>query len=186
MNNSNSLSMAIYGVGFDTECFINDENNINMSNDHRFGYVLRKNGKLIKAIKRTNPNGKWADYQLGGRFGGFKLKLGKISPAAFKKDIDFTQFNVTYAVNKVFQWFAKHDIEGSCQEDPENSMLSTGKWSIVYLIILYLVCMTAIPKNLQVVFIEGKMHNEQNDLSIGTLYDKNYFLLKKSINIINS
>ena len=65
-------------------------------------------------------------------------------------------------------------------------MLSTGKWSIVYLIILYLVCMTAIPKNLQVVLIEGKMHNEQNDLSIGTLYDKNYFLLKKSINVINS
>ena len=119
MNNSNSLSMAIYGVGFDTECFINDENNINMSNDHRFGYVLRKNGKLIKAIKSTNSNGKWADYKIGGRFGGFKLKLGKISPAAFKKDIDFTQFNVTYAVNKVFQWFAKHDIEGSCQEDPE-------------------------------------------------------------------
>ena len=69
--------MAIYGVGFDTECFINDENNINMSNDHRSGYVLIKNGKVIKAIKRTNPNGKWADYQLGGRFGGFKLKLGK-------------------------------------------------------------------------------------------------------------
>ena len=28
------------------------------------------------------------------------------------------------------------------------------------------------------------MHNEQNDLSIGTLYGKNYLLLKESIKVI--
>ena len=58
MNNGDSLRKAIYGGGLDTECIINDENNINISDDHRFGYVLVKNGKVIKAIKRTNPNGK--------------------------------------------------------------------------------------------------------------------------------
>ena len=125
MSNGDSLRKAIYGVGLDTECITNDENNINISDDHRFGYVLVKNGKVIKAIKRTNPNGKWAGYQLGGRFDGFKLKLGKISPVAFKKDIDFTQFNVTYAVIKDSQWFSKEDIEGSSQEAGE-------KWRAKY------------------------------------------------------
>lgn len=58
---------------------------------HKYGYaVLNANGKLVKAIDRTNPNKKWDWYQLGGRWSGFLLqKDGRKVDSALKKDIDF-------------------------------------------------------------------------------------------------
>lgn len=45
--------------------------------EHKYGYAIVKDGKLIKAVNRTNPNRKWDWYQVGGRWSGFlKLKAG--------------------------------------------------------------------------------------------------------------
>lgn len=45
--------------------------------EHKYGYAIVKDGKLIKAVNRTNPNRKWDWYQVGGRWSGFlKLKPG--------------------------------------------------------------------------------------------------------------
>lgn len=52
-----------------------DESEIDRDGKHKYGYVLVKDGKIAKAIRRTNPNAKWAWYFLGGRWTGyFKLK----------------------------------------------------------------------------------------------------------------
>lgn len=55
-----------------------DESEIDRDGKHKYGYVLVKDGKIAKAIRRTNPNAKWDWYQLGGRWNGyFKLKTQK-------------------------------------------------------------------------------------------------------------
>lgn len=76
---------------------------------HKYGYAIVKDGQLIKAVKRTNPNKTWDWWQVGGRWAGFlKLKPGATgeygstglmgshaakgedrASQAFKKDIDF-------------------------------------------------------------------------------------------------
>ena len=37
---------------------------------HMYGYVVVKDGELIKAVKRTNPNLKWDSWCIGGRYQG--------------------------------------------------------------------------------------------------------------------
>jgi hypothetical protein len=45
--------------------------------EHKYGYAIVKDGKLIKAVNRTNPTYHWDWYQIGGRWSGFlKLKEG--------------------------------------------------------------------------------------------------------------
>lgn len=84
------------------------ESEVARDEDYKFGYAVVQDGKLIKAVDRTNPNKKWDFYQLGGRWTGFfALKpradgiLGRpglmTDPAApgradqaRKADIDFT------------------------------------------------------------------------------------------------
>ncbi len=56
---------------------VDDESKVEKVGDeckHKFGYAIVKDGKLIKAVNRTNPNRKWDWYQVGGRWSGF-LKL---------------------------------------------------------------------------------------------------------------
>jgi len=46
-------------------------------NNFEYGYAVVKDGKLIKAVKFTNPNAHWDWYVLGGRWTGcFPLKEG--------------------------------------------------------------------------------------------------------------
>ena len=45
--------------------------------DHKYGFAIVDNGKLVKAVQRTNKNAKWDWYQIGGRWTGFwKLRSG--------------------------------------------------------------------------------------------------------------
>lgn len=54
---------------------VTSEEEIDRDEEHKYGYVLVKDGKIVKAIRRTNPNAKWDWYVLGGRWNGyFKLK----------------------------------------------------------------------------------------------------------------
>lgn len=44
---------------------------------HKWGFAVVKDGALVKAVRRTNPNKKWDWYVVGGRWSGFlKLKAG--------------------------------------------------------------------------------------------------------------
>lgn len=69
---------------------VEDGCQIDKTNEHKYGYAIVKDGKLIKAVKRTNPNSKWDWYQLGGRWSNFfLLKDGDTTSIAKKKYIDF-------------------------------------------------------------------------------------------------
>ena len=51
---------------------------INRAGPHQYRYAhVTDDGKLIHAVKRTNPNAHWDWWKIGGRWAGcFKLKLG--------------------------------------------------------------------------------------------------------------
>lgn len=50
------------------------EDEVDREGDHQWGYAIVKDGELIKAVNRTNPNKKWDWWLIGGRWTGF-LKL---------------------------------------------------------------------------------------------------------------
>lgn len=41
--------------------------------EHKWGFAVVEDGKLVKVIKRTNPNAQWDWYVVGGRFQGMLL-----------------------------------------------------------------------------------------------------------------
>lgn len=56
---------------------VSDESEIDRSGPHKYGYAVVKDGQLVKAVDRTNPNAKWDWWLLGGRWTGyFQLKPG--------------------------------------------------------------------------------------------------------------
>ena len=59
------------------EDYVSGPKEINLGDTHKYGYAIVQDGKLIKAVDRTNPNAKWDWYQVGGRWTGFlKMKPG--------------------------------------------------------------------------------------------------------------
>lgn len=67
---------ALEYYGLDDK-IVGDESEVSRSEDHKYGYAVVVDGKLVKAVRRTNPNKKWDWYQLGGRWQGyFRLKPG--------------------------------------------------------------------------------------------------------------
>ena len=58
---------------------------------HKYGYAqLDEAGKIVKVIKRTNPNAKWDGYKEGGRWCGSLLtKDGYRVDSAQKGEVDF-------------------------------------------------------------------------------------------------
>lgn len=74
LKDGESLEDALdyYGLG---EKVVSDESDVDTSAEHKFGYAIVKDGKLVKAVDRTNPNKKWDWYVIGGRWGAqFPLK----------------------------------------------------------------------------------------------------------------
>lgn len=56
---------------------IEDEAQADRNDTHKYGFAVVKDGKLVKAINRTNPNKKWDWWQIGGRWcGRIRLKDG--------------------------------------------------------------------------------------------------------------
>ena len=68
-----------------------DESEIDFEGPCVYGYAIVKDGKLVKAIDRTNPNNKWDWWMIGGRWSGFFKatqdadQMDKSSPDAPKK-----------------------------------------------------------------------------------------------------
>lgn len=94
--------------GLIDERVVEDETEVERDGAHKYGFAVVRDGELIKAVNRTNPNKKWDWHELGGRWTGFfALKMGgagvsgrpglmtkaNIDPtradAALKRDIDF-------------------------------------------------------------------------------------------------
>jgi hypothetical protein len=67
--------LSCYGLKDKT---VTDEAQVDRDDAHKYGYALvDAEGKLIKAINRTNPNKTWDWWVVGGRWSGFlKLKPG--------------------------------------------------------------------------------------------------------------
>jgi hypothetical protein len=56
---------------------VSDLSEVEIQGEHRYGYAIVRDGELVKAVKRTNPNAKWDWWVLGGRWTGYlKLKEG--------------------------------------------------------------------------------------------------------------
>ncbi|ELO1960242.1 hypothetical protein QWO12_001041 [Escherichia coli] len=77
----------IYNLGDD--CIVSDESELDLNDQHKFGYAIVRDGALVKAVRRTNPNKQWDWYVLGGRWSGFFLhKNGEQVNAVKKSDLD--------------------------------------------------------------------------------------------------
>lgn len=95
---------VIYNLGDDS--IISDESELDLNDQHKFGYAIVKDGELLKAVRRTNPNKKWDWYQLGGRWSGFFLRQDGMRVDSIKKsDIDFAGMLADKAIK------AKRDYE---------------------------------------------------------------------------
>ncbi len=71
---------------------IDDESKADRDGEHKFGFAVVKDGVLIKAVNRTNPNAKWDWYQTGGRWSGLLLKKdGTRADEALKSEIDISK-----------------------------------------------------------------------------------------------
>lgn len=79
------------GYSYDLEDrIVSDEADLDLNDVHTYGYAIVKDGKLVKAVKRTNPNKKWDWWVIGGRWSNrFLLKDGKRANQAAKGAIDF-------------------------------------------------------------------------------------------------
>jgi len=79
IDDGDSLGDALDWYGLNDKV-VSDESEVDIEGDdceHKYGYAIVKDGKLIKAVNRTNPNRQWDWYQIGGRWSGFlKLKEG--------------------------------------------------------------------------------------------------------------
>ena len=70
------LEYALGYYGYEDQV-VEDASEIDREGEHKFGYVVVKDGAVVKVVRRTNPNAKWDWYTVGGRWMGFlKLKDG--------------------------------------------------------------------------------------------------------------
>jgi hypothetical protein len=110
-----------------------DESEVDIEDEHKYGYAIVKDGKLIKAVNRTNRDSKWDWYQIGGRWSGFlKLKDGSTGEhgerswtnageeiasnycdSALKRDIDFEGMRNDAGVEAGTSWDEIHAVVGN-------------------------------------------------------------------------
>lgn len=56
---------------------VESEDQVDRQGAHKYGFAIMKDGQLVKAVNRTNPNKKWDWWVVGGRWSGhLKLKPG--------------------------------------------------------------------------------------------------------------
>lgn len=83
-----SLEKGLEWDGY--ENVVASEADIDLTATHKYGYVVVQDGKLVKAVKRTNPNKKWDWYQVGGRFNSKLLtRNGETVDEAPLANVDF-------------------------------------------------------------------------------------------------
>ena len=71
------LGWALDWHGLDRAKIVSRLEDVDRDGRHKYGFALVEDGKLIKAVDRTNPNKKWDWWVEGGRWSGYlKLKQG--------------------------------------------------------------------------------------------------------------
>ncbi|HAK8205140.1 TPA: hypothetical protein H2W01_004815 [Salmonella enterica] len=89
---------VIHTLGDDS--IVSDESELDLTDQHKFGYAVIRDGELIKAVRRTNPNAKWDWYEIGGRWNGFFLnKNGIWCNSLLKGEVDFAGMLAENAIN---------------------------------------------------------------------------------------
>lgn len=85
----NPLQETLDWYGYDEP--VDNEQYVEREGSHKFGFAIVKDGRIVKAVQRTNPNKKWDWWVVGGRWGGFlKLKdSGDWVNSATKGEIDW-------------------------------------------------------------------------------------------------
>lgn len=92
---------------------VESEDQVDRDGDHRYGFAIMKDGELLKAVNRTNPNRKWDWWQVGGRWSGrLKLKAGARVDQATKGEIDFERISDDAARKAEDDWDHAHAITG--------------------------------------------------------------------------
>lgn len=70
-------ALGFYGL---EDKIVDDESKVEKVGDecaHKYGFAIVKDGQLVRAVTRTNPNKTWDWWVVGGRWSGFlKLKPG--------------------------------------------------------------------------------------------------------------
>lgn len=98
-------ALSYYGL---EEHVVEDESHVEKEGDdapHMWGYAVVKDGKLIKAVERTNPNKKWDWYVIGGRWSNsLHLKTGGTADSAYKRDIDFDHMRDAAGQEAAYRW----------------------------------------------------------------------------------
>lgn len=127
---------------------VDDESKVEKVGDeclHKYGYAIVKDGKLVKAVNRTNPNKKWDWWVIGGRWSGyFRLRPGAAGMAGTKSwtnrgkpskpgycdsarigDIDFDGMRAEAGESAGKEWDLFHKHVGDCVQ-------GFRKWDEVY------------------------------------------------------
>jgi len=107
---------------------VSDESEVDRNGQHKYAYVVVRDGVLVKAVRFTNPKAKWDFYQLGGRWTGFfPLKTGAFgdigkpglmtetaepghADCCFKSDIDFEHARSVAGEAARTEWQSVHAL----------------------------------------------------------------------------
>jgi hypothetical protein len=98
---------------------------------HKYGYaVVDKDGNIIKAIRRTNPNAKWDYYVVGGRWSDYLLKKNGTTTNQDKKgNIDFAAMQENLMATESKKWDKAFDIHKGVLWDSINKISEKfGGW----------------------------------------------------------
>jgi hypothetical protein len=114
---------------YDFPC-VSDRTEVDRDGAHKYGWAVVRDGKLIEAFQRTNPNKRWDWWMVGGRWTGFlKLKPGakgisgrpglmteRATPGyadqSLKGDVDFEQMRTDAMVKARAKWKTCRQITG--------------------------------------------------------------------------
>ena len=128
-----SIESALGYYGLEDK-IVDDESKVDKVGDecpHKYGYAIVKDGKLIKAVNRTNPNRQWDWYQIGGRWSGFlKLKEGAEGAHGERSWMNRGQENKTGYCDSALK--GAIDFEGMRQEDADRA---AKLWDAAHVII---------------------------------------------------
>ena len=122
INGGESVEDALGYYGLEDK-IVDDESKVEKVGDeckHKYGYAIVKDGVLVKAVNRTNPNRKWDWYQIGGRWSGFlKLKEGAEGAHGSRSWMNRDASNPAGYCDSALK--GAIDFEGMRQEDAERA-----------------------------------------------------------------
>jgi hypothetical protein len=92
---------------------VSDESEVDREGAHKYGHAVVRDGKLIKAVDRTNPNAKWDYWIVGGRWTKyFILSDGTEVDQAIRGEIDFQAMRQFEADRARARYLKFHSIVG--------------------------------------------------------------------------